>query len=164
MVLRPNEEGSTIPVGDHHKDTGIIGLSQDLRFNMTVLTCLHQSNRGVSTVTLLSRLAIRMFPLGVKRGEEPPVPIERDRVWSTPPVVMLEALRALRGSSRGQGAVEGRVWNAVMTTKAHAVRSRASRCAISTWQTGGEALSLRCTQAVVPQGGPPERSVRERPV
>ena len=52
------------------------------------------------TVTLLSRLATRMFPLGIKRGQGPLVPIAQRLAWSTPLVVLLGSIASL---SEGTG-------------------------------------------------------------
>jgi ATP-binding cassette, subfamily B, bacterial MsbA len=46
-------------------------------------------------VTLLSRLATRIFPLGIKRGQGPLVPIAQRLAWSTPLVVLLGSVASL---------------------------------------------------------------------
>ena len=53
-------------------------------------------------MTLLGRLATRMFPLGVKRGEGPLVLIARRHAWSTPLVVLLGTVASfLEGTGIG---------------------------------------------------------------
>ena len=49
----------------------------------------HKDIEARRAVTLLGRLATRMFRLGVKRGEGPLVPTARSHAWSTPLVVLL---------------------------------------------------------------------------